>query len=62
MLNYYIVVGKLWNHYHAKANVQPAFDVTYKNFGLEYIDLYLVHSKHVLLHSIIVTLFFLKKT
>jgi D-xylose reductase len=39
----YIVVGKLWNHFHGKHHVRPAFDVTLENFGLDYIDLYLVH-------------------
>ncbi|KAI8888412.1 xylose reductase [Backusella circina FSU 941] len=37
------IVGKLWNHYHAKEHVRPAFDETFKNYGLDYIDLYLVH-------------------
>ncbi|KAI8880579.1 xylose reductase [Backusella circina FSU 941] len=37
------IVGKLWNHYHAKANVRPAFDITLKNFGLDYLDLYIIH-------------------
>lgn len=36
-------MGKLWNHFHHKDNVRPAFNVTYENFGLEYIDLYLIH-------------------
>ncbi|KAI8888413.1 4-dihydromethyltrisporate dehydrogenase [Backusella circina FSU 941] len=37
------IVGKLWNHYHAKEHVRPTFDRTYKSYGLDYIDLYLVH-------------------
>lgn len=38
-----LVVGKLWNPFHHKEDVRPAFDVTLKNYGLDYIDLYLVH-------------------
>lgn len=38
-----LVVGKLWNHFHHKDNVRPAFDATFENFGLDYIDLYLIH-------------------
>ncbi|KAI8883233.1 xylose reductase [Backusella circina FSU 941] len=37
------IIGKLWNHYHAKEHVRYAFDLTLKNYGLDYIDLYLVH-------------------
>lgn len=38
-----LVVSKLWNHFHHKDNVRPAFEVTLENFGLDYIDLYLIH-------------------
>ncbi|KAI7889537.1 4-dihydromethyltrisporate dehydrogenase [Mucor mucedo] len=37
------VTGKLWNSFHSKDNVKRAFDVTLENFGLDYIDLYLIH-------------------
>jgi D-xylose reductase len=36
-------VSKLWNHFHHKDNVRSAFEVTLENFGLDYIDLYLIH-------------------
>ncbi|KAI8888370.1 xylose reductase [Backusella circina FSU 941] len=37
------IIGKLWNHYHGKDHVRYAFDLTLKNYGLDYIDLFLVH-------------------
>ncbi|KAI9487352.1 MAG: 4-dihydromethyltrisporate dehydrogenase [Benjaminiella poitrasii] len=37
------VIGKLWNSYHSKEHVRPIFEITHKNYGLDYIDLYLVH-------------------
>ncbi|KAI8880515.1 xylose reductase [Backusella circina FSU 941] len=37
------IIGKLWNHFHGKEHVRYAFDLTYKNYGLDYLDLYLVH-------------------
>jgi D-xylose reductase len=42
---YIIVVGKLWNHYHAKEHLRATFEKTRENYGLDYIDLYLVHCK-----------------
>lgn len=42
-LIFLLVVSKLWNHFHHKDNVRKAFEVTLENFGLDYIDLYLVH-------------------
>lgn len=41
----YTVVGKLWNHYHEKQHVKPVFQETLDNYGLDYIDLYLIHCK-----------------
>ncbi|BFZ56270.1 D-xylose reductase [Savitreella phatthalungensis] len=37
------VTTKLWNTYHAKENVRPAFERSLNDMGLEYIDLYLIH-------------------
>eukprot|EP01111_Echinosteliopsis_oligospora_P006364 TRINITY_DN2046_c0_g1_i1.p1 TRINITY_DN2046_c0_g1~~TRINITY_DN2046_c0_g1_i1.p1 ORF type:complete len:323 (+),score=87.59 TRINITY_DN2046_c0_g1_i1:122-1090(+) len=37
------VTTKLWNTYHAKEHVRPAFDRSLKDLGLDYIDLYLIH-------------------
>ncbi|SAM02260.1 hypothetical protein [Absidia glauca] len=37
------VVTKLWNTYHQKDHVRPAFDRSLKEMDLEYIDLYLIH-------------------
>ncbi|KAI8374899.1 xylose reductase [Blakeslea trispora] len=37
------IIGKLWNNFHSKDHVKEAFDVTLENYGLDYIDLYLVH-------------------
>ncbi|KAI7898115.1 4-dihydromethyl-trisporate dehydrogenase [Cokeromyces recurvatus] len=37
------VIGKLWNSYHSKENVRPIFEMTHKNYGLDYLDLYLIH-------------------
>ncbi|KAI8643825.1 xylose reductase [Parasitella parasitica] len=37
------IVGKLWNNFHEKEHVKPIFQKTFDNYGLDYIDLYLVH-------------------
>ncbi|CAO3702919.1 unnamed protein product [Rhizopus stolonifer] len=37
------VISKLWNNHHHKDSVKKAIDVTLKDLGLDYIDLYLVH-------------------
>jgi D-xylose reductase len=37
------VTTKLWNTFHAKNNVRPAFMRQLKDLGLDYVDLYLIH-------------------
>ncbi|KAI9479513.1 xylose reductase [Zychaea mexicana] len=37
------VVTKLWNTFHSKDHVRPAFEKQRKELGLDYIDLYLIH-------------------
>ncbi|CAG8504096.1 13439_t:CDS:2 [Ambispora leptoticha] len=37
------ITTKLWNTFHAREDVQPAFELSLKNLGLDYIDLYLMH-------------------
>lgn len=39
------VVTKLWNAFHRKEHVRPAFDRQLKDLGLDYIDLYYMHCK-----------------
>lgn len=43
ILNIISVISKLWNPFHHKDNVRSAFDVSFEHFGLDYIDLYLIH-------------------
>lgn len=38
------VATKLWNNNHRPERVKPAFDVSLKKLGLDYVDLYLVHT------------------
>ncbi|KAI8374109.1 xylose reductase [Radiomyces spectabilis] len=44
------VTTKLWNTYHNKANVRPAFDKQLADLGLDYVDLYLIHFPIPLQH------------
>ncbi|KAI9498433.1 xylose reductase [Zychaea mexicana] len=37
------VVTKLWNAYHHKDNVRPAFNKQLRSLGLDYVDLYHIH-------------------
>ena len=37
------VTSKLWNVFHNPNDVQRAFKMSLDNFGLDYIDLYLMH-------------------
>ncbi|ORX45462.1 Aldo/keto reductase [Hesseltinella vesiculosa] len=38
-----VVVSKLWQTFHRPDLVQPAFDRTMENLGLEYLDVYMMH-------------------
>lgn len=38
------IVTKLWNIHHAPEHVEPACRKSLKNLGLDYIDLYLIHT------------------
>ncbi|KAI8984105.1 xylose reductase [Mycotypha africana] len=44
------VVTKLWNTYHNKAQVRPAFEKQLKDLNLDYVDLYLIHFPVPLKH------------
>jgi len=35
---------KLWNNNHRPERVEPAFEASLKRLGLEYLDLYLIHT------------------
>lgn len=38
------VTGKLWNTNHRPDRVEPAFEASLNRLGLEYLDLYLIHT------------------
>ena len=38
------VTTKLWNSNHRPGRVEPAFDASLERLGLEYLDLYLIHT------------------
>ncbi|CDS12710.1 hypothetical protein LRAMOSA04896 [Lichtheimia ramosa] len=44
------VTTKLWNTYHHKDNVRPAFEKQLKDMELDYVDLYLIHFPVPLKH------------
>jgi diketogulonate reductase-like aldo/keto reductase len=37
------ITSKLWNTYHARAQVRPAVERTLRDLQIEYLDLYLIH-------------------
>lgn len=37
------ITTKLWNTFHEQDEVVPALKMSLKNFGLDYVDLYLIH-------------------
>jgi diketogulonate reductase-like aldo/keto reductase len=37
------ITSKLWNSDHDPQRVRPACELTLKNLGLQYLDLYLIH-------------------
>jgi len=38
------VTTKLWNSNHRRERVEPAFDASLERLGLDYLDLYLIHT------------------
>ncbi|KAI8880726.1 Aldo/keto reductase [Backusella circina FSU 941] len=37
------ITSKLWQNFHEPQNVRPIFDRSLQNFGINYVDLYLIH-------------------
>ncbi len=37
------VTSKLWNNRHRKEHIKAAFEITLRDLGLDYVDLYLIH-------------------
>ena len=39
----FFIVSKCWNTFHSRAKVPQCLDISLKNLGLSYLDLYLIH-------------------
>lgn len=48
-----LIVSKLWNTFHGKERIEPACRKQLKDWGLEYLDLFIMHfhTSHDLHHS-----------
>ncbi len=42
------ITSKLWNNRHRKEQIQASFEITLRDLGLDYLDLYLIHWPVVL--------------